>query len=102
MLVSKIKELGIKKVVEDSSGNAGAAIAAYCAKAHIDCHIYVPEKTSLEKLTQIERYGAHLHKIPGTERMPQKQHCTKHKQRITQVTIGIPIFSMEQKHLSLK
>lgn len=66
VLISKIKELGIKKVVEDSSGNAGAAIAAYCAKAHIACHIYVPEKTSAEKLRQIERYGAHLYKIHGT------------------------------------
>jgi len=66
VLVSKLKELGIKKVVEDSSGNAGAAIAAYCAKARIECHIYVPENTSSEKLKQIERYGAHLYKIPGT------------------------------------
>ena len=66
VLVSKVKELGIKEVVEDSSGNAGAAIAAYCAKANIDCHIYVPEKTSPEKLKQIEQYGAHLHKIIGT------------------------------------
>jgi threonine synthase len=66
VLVSKIKELGIKKVVEDSSGNAGAAIAAYCAKANIDCHIYVPKKTSSEKLKQIEQYRAHLYKIPGT------------------------------------
>jgi threonine synthase len=66
VLVSKIKQLGIKKVVEDSSGNAGAAIAAYCAKASIDCHIYVPEKTSPEKLLQIKQYGVHLHKIPGS------------------------------------
>jgi len=65
VLVSKIKELGIKKVVEDSSGNAGAAIAAYCAKANIACDIYVPEKTSAGKLLQIEQYGAALHKIPG-------------------------------------
>ena len=66
VLVSKIKELGIKRVVEDSSGNAGAAIAAYCAKASIDCHIYVPEKTSPEKLLQIKQYGAHLHMIQGS------------------------------------
>ena len=66
VLVSKMKQLGIKKVVEDSSGNAGAAIAAYCAKASIDCHIYVPEKTSPEKLLQIEQYGACLHKIQGS------------------------------------
>jgi threonine synthase len=66
VLISKINELGIKKVVEDSSGNAGAAIAAYCAKASIHCHIYVPEKTSLGKLSQIKQYGAYLHKIHGS------------------------------------
>ena len=33
VLVSKVKELEIKQVVEDSSGNAGCAISAYCAKA---------------------------------------------------------------------
>jgi len=66
VLVSKMKELGLKQVVEDSSGNAGAAITAYCAKASIECHIYVPEKTSPEKLMQIKQYGAHLHTIQGS------------------------------------
>jgi len=66
VLVSKIKELGVKKVVEDSSGNAGAAIAAYSAKANIACDIYVPKKTSRGKLLQIKQYGAILHRIPGT------------------------------------
>ena len=33
VLVSKAKELGIGRIVEDSSGNAGCAIAAYAAKA---------------------------------------------------------------------
>ena len=66
VLISKVKELGIKKVVEDSSGNAGAAIAAYCAKAGIECDIYVPESTSAGKLAQIDFYGANLHKIPGS------------------------------------
>lgn len=66
VLISKVKELGITNVVEDSSGNAGAAIAAYCAKATIQCHIYVPEKTSPGKLQQIEQYGGKLHKVPGS------------------------------------
>ena len=66
VLISKVKELGIKEVVEDSSGNAGAAIAAYCARAGIKCHIYVPENTSAGKLAQIRLYGAELHRIPGT------------------------------------
>jgi len=66
VLISKVKELGINKIVEDSSGNAGAAVAAYCAKAGIECDIYVPESTSAGKLAQIELYGANLHKIPGS------------------------------------
>ena len=40
VLVSKVRELGIEEVVEDSSGNAGAAIAAYCAKAGIACRVF--------------------------------------------------------------
>ena len=65
VLVSKTKELGIREVVEDSSGNAGSSIAAYCAAAGIRCHIFVPEATSPAKTRQIEAYGARLHKIPG-------------------------------------
>jgi threonine synthase len=66
VLISKMKGLGIREVVEDSSGNAGAAIAAYCAHAGIDCHIYVPENTSAGKLAQIRLYGAALHLITGS------------------------------------
>jgi threonine synthase len=66
VLISKVKELGIRKVVEDSSGNAGSAIAAYCAKAGIECEIYVPESTSSGKLVQIQAYGATLRRISGS------------------------------------
>ena len=66
VLISKVKELGIKKVVEDSSGNAGSAIAAYCARAKIGCDIYVPQATSAGKLVQIQAYGATLKRIEGT------------------------------------
>jgi len=66
VLISKAKEIGIKEVVEDSSGNAGCAIAAYCTKADIDCNIFVPEDTADGKLAQIQLYGAKLNKVPGT------------------------------------
>ncbi len=79
VLISKAKELGITKVVEDSSGNAGAAIAAYCAKATIQCHIYVPEKTSPGKITQIEQYGASLHKVPGSREQTARAALKKAK-----------------------
>ncbi len=66
VLISKIKELGINNVLEDSSGNAGCAIAAYCAKANITCEIFVPSNTVPGKTIQIESYGAKLNKVMGT------------------------------------
>ncbi|NLS79376.1 MAG: threonine synthase [Chloroflexi bacterium] len=65
VLVSAVRAAGVRHVVEDSSGNAGAAIAAYCARAGIACDIYVPEGTSAAKLAQIELSGARLVRVPG-------------------------------------
>ena len=66
LLISKAKELGITEVVEDSSGNAGCAIAAWCARAEIACQIYCPASTSPGKTAQIEMYGARLVLVPGS------------------------------------
>ena len=66
VLISKMKELGVGQCVEDSSGNAGCAVAAYCARAGIACDIYVPFDTALAKLAQIQLYGAGLVRIPGS------------------------------------
>ncbi|MGB5872756.1 MAG: threonine synthase [Bacteroidota bacterium] len=65
-LVSKIKELGVGSVIQDSSGNAGSAIAAYCARAGIHCHVFVPERTSNEKLAQMRSHGALVTRVPGS------------------------------------
>lgn len=65
VLLTHLKALGVKEVVEDSSGNAGAAIAAYSARAGIRCTIYCPESTSKGKLRQISAYGAELKLVPG-------------------------------------
>jgi threonine synthase len=66
VLMSKMKEWGVQKVVEDSSGNAGSAIAAYAAKGGIECEIYVPQDTSSEKTVQIQAYGATLRRVQGS------------------------------------
>ncbi len=63
--VSRAREWEVEKVADDSSGNAGASLAAYAAKAEIDCEIYVPRSTSGEKIEQIKSYGADLHTVPG-------------------------------------
>lgn len=65
VLVSQARRLGIRRVVEDSSGNAGAAIAAYCARAGIACDIYVPAATAPAKVAQIRAYGAGVIGVAG-------------------------------------
>ena len=65
-MVTHMKELAIQAAVEDSSGNAAAAVAAYCARAGIACRIFIPASASRGKLAQIATYGADLVPIPGT------------------------------------
>lgn len=65
LMVSKIAQLGIDKVIEDSSGNAGAAVAAYCARAAIRAEIFVSLHAAQSKIRQIESYGAKLISIDG-------------------------------------
>ena len=57
---------GVTKVVEDSSGNAGASLAAYAARAGMKARIFTPESASGPKKRQIEAYGAELVPITGT------------------------------------
>lgn len=65
MLVELARRLGVRRVIADSSGNAGTAVAAYCARAGLDCTVYVPEATSAKKVEQIRAHGAHLELVPG-------------------------------------
>ena len=52
--------------IEDSSGNAGTAIATYAARAGLDAEIFVPAGAKPAKLRAIERAGATLHPIEGS------------------------------------
>ena len=38
--ISMAKELGVKAAVIPTAGNAGAAMAAYCGRAGIPCHVF--------------------------------------------------------------
>ncbi|ARK21293.1 threonine synthase [Sporosarcina ureae] len=66
VLVALAKQLGVKKMIADSSGNAGTALAAYSARAGIDCDVYVSADTSPGKMAQIEAHGANIKAIKGT------------------------------------
>jgi threonine synthase len=53
-------------ISEDSSGNAGASIAAYAARAGLRAKIYVPEGASGRKAEQARAYGAEVVRVPGS------------------------------------
>jgi threonine synthase len=63
--LSQAVELGVERVVEDSSGNAGAAVATYAARAGLDAEIYVPADAKAAKLRAIERSGADVVRVEG-------------------------------------
>ena len=53
-------------ITEDSSGNAGASIAAYAARTKLKAEIYVPENVTGPKFNQIQFYGANVTRVSGT------------------------------------
>jgi len=63
--LTRARELGVERVVEDSSGNAGAAIATYAARAGIDAEIYVPADAKDSKLRAIRHAGGEAVRIEG-------------------------------------
>jgi len=57
--------LGAKRIVVDSSGNAGAAMAAHCARIGIPCVVVVPASAPAQKLHQSRAYGAEVRTVEG-------------------------------------
>ncbi|KYK36159.1 MAG: threonine synthase [Theionarchaea archaeon] len=64
--VSKAKEFGIADIVMPSAGNAGAALAFYCARAGITAHVYMPEDTPEVCKRECKAAGADVHFVKGT------------------------------------
>jgi threonine synthase len=63
--VSKAKELGIKKVIIPTAGNAGGAMAAYAARAKIKALIYMPKDTPRSNIEESRMAGAEVVLVDG-------------------------------------
>jgi len=66
VMISMLRQQGIVHLLEDSSGNGGAAIAAYAAAAGIRAKILVPASTQPGKTVQMRTYGAEVEFVAGT------------------------------------
>ena len=71
VMLSLLREQGITAVLEDSSGNGGAAISAYAAAGGMTAKILVPASTSPAKTVQSRAAGAELEMVPGS-----RQDCS--------------------------
>src|SRR5580692_5637119 len=65
VMLSVLRQQGITAVLEDSSGNGGAAVAAYAAAGGMRATIMAPSSTSPAKTVQMRAHGATVELIPG-------------------------------------
>ncbi len=66
MAVSRAKELGITSCVIPTAGNAGGAMSAYCAKAGIAAHVFMPSATPEVFKQECRFFGAQLTLVDGS------------------------------------
>lgn len=65
MAVSVAKELGVTRVATPTAGNAGGALAAYAARAGMECFVFMPADTP--RINQLEAvwHGAKAFLVDG-------------------------------------
>lgn len=69
--VTRLVQSGRRVCLGTSSGNTGAALAAYCARAGIACHLAIVEGAPEGKLRQMRAHGANLLRIREFGSSPQ-------------------------------
>ncbi len=65
IMINILAHQGVTRVADDSSGNAGASVAAFSARAGMQAEVFVPAHASPAKQAQIAVYGAKVRPIAG-------------------------------------
>jgi threonine synthase len=66
MAVSRAKELGIRKLIIPTAGNAGSAVAAYAARAGLECLVVMPKDVPSPFLVDCAYHGAQIELVDGS------------------------------------
>lgn len=66
MVINYLNNYNAGFFTEDSSGNAAASVAGYCALGGLKCALYVPHGNSSGKILQAKAYGADINEIKGS------------------------------------
>ncbi len=81
VMLAVAAESGVTELVEDSSGNAGASVAAYAARVGVRAHVFAPASAPAAKLKQIAMYGASVHAVDGTRDETAQAAVDFHRER---------------------
>lgn len=65
MAIAMAKELGVATIAMPTNGNAGAAAAAYAARAGIEAVIFCPDDTPEINVREIAAQGARVYRVNG-------------------------------------
>ena len=65
LAVTMAKHYGLEHLAVPSAGNAAGALAAYCAAAGIQAHIFMPQDVPFANYLEGVVYGADVHMIDG-------------------------------------
>ena len=79
-MLSAMRQLGVDAVLEDSSGNGGASVAAYGAAGGIGVKIFAPAYTSPAKIAQVRAYGAKIQLVDGPREESQAMAIRQSKE----------------------
>ncbi|WP_449276833.1 threonine synthase [Leucobacter sp. GX24907] len=71
VMLSVLRQQGVDRVIEDSSGNGGASVACYGAAGGIDVTVFAPVSTSPAKLVQARAHGARVELVEGPREASQ-------------------------------
>lgn len=63
--VSRAKELGVRRLVIPTAGNAGGALAAYAARAGMEAWVFMPSDTPAVNQAEAAWYGARAFLVDG-------------------------------------
>ena len=65
MAVSMAKSFGVERIAMPTNGNAGAALAAYGARAGMEIDLFCPDDTPAVNLGEMAAHGARVHRVAG-------------------------------------
>ena len=88
VMLSFLRQIGHRAVLEDSSGNGGSSVAGYGAAGGMRVKIFAPAYTSPAKVAQVRAYGAEVQLVGAARRTSQTRPSVSRARSSTPATTG--------------